>query len=758
MSPKINLGELIMLAKKFSLLIFLFLTSFVFAQNKAILTPDGKIIHANGDIREVVQGAKLIHHNKAVKNVFVSSSKTTTVKGAIDTLSVFNELNLERNINFGFFSQDVMVQWYVAPADLYLKAIAFTVSDGTGFDNGNQVKVSVVGTDLTADEIRALSAPTYIGYYPSDDYMNNRTPFPWFANGDWTPAEEGMPEVWTEDLWSDFGEGYPVTGVPSTEDEIIYNWVVLNDALGFEPDMIEKGHVFGIAIQHAGQNEVQPDEERVGFWSNEVGDIHAGFKYYSMGRLNPPNDAGWWTRQYTWDFVAQVEFIDDFVLRIINVTRLNSTFSTDPRHVEATVISSCPTDADSCIQSVTLQVSTDEMATWTDIEMTPNGGVYSAEIPGYSSGTTVYYKIVATDINGNSVENGPYYYKVLAFTQTSLLIFNGYSDGETFLTGYYFYDDPNGYATKFDLWAYGVLEDSIASSVFSHYTNIFEITSKGPLAIYNTPIRNWLNADAEHNYALFGDEWLGSQSNWTDTSHSAGEFQYDILGITYEYNDVNFATSGDQGLPYPLFAVENSLLGGDVAASVAAIGDTLKYDSYGIYAVSNWIDAVDFQSDVEIDYQTIPKGTSEFKPTMGHRTLSAGNKIVFGTFDPLYLTSDSIWYGATQISPIIKTADWFGLPVGVETETMPEKFELSQNYPNPFNPTTVIKYTLPENANVTLKVYNLVGQEVATLVNDNQVVGTYQIRFDASNLSSGVYFYTLKAGDFTASKKMVLLK
>lgn len=732
------------------------LSTLVFAQNRAILTPDSKLIPANGDVREAIQSAKLIHQDKEVKNVIVTGNAVTSSKGTIDTLSVFDDLGLDRNVNFGFFSQDVMVQWYVAPADLYIKAIAFTVSDASGFDAGNNVKVSIVGTDLTADEIRALSGPTYYGYYPSDSYMGGKAPFPWFANGDWIPAEEGMPEVWKYDLWSDFGDGYPTTGVASVDD-IIYNWVVLNDALGFEPDMIERGKVFGIAIQHAGQNPDQPDEERIGFLSNKVGDPHPGFKYYSMGRLSA-DDGGWWSRAYTWDFVAEVDLVGDRPPVITDVTKYATTLSTDPRPVEATVTDDNPSGGNAGVASVVLSVSTDDMATWTDIAMTGNGDVYSADIPGYPAGTKVYYKVVATDVEGNVAENGPYGYNIFAATQQSLLMFNGYPEGDAFLAAYYFYSDPNNYAASFDLWAYGGLDDADASVLFGNYTDVYEITSKGPLAIYNTPIAAWLAANAEHNYALFGDEWLGAQSNWTNGPHGAGEFHYDVLGITYEYNDVNYGASGDQGLPYALYAVDGSLLGGDVAASVANYGDTLQYDPYYIYGVSNWLDAVDFETDVEVDYTTIPFGMTETKPTMGHRTLTAGNKVVFSAFDPLYLTSDSVWYGITEISPLIKTADWFGVPVGVEDETIPTKFELSQNYPNPFNPTTVIKYALPKEANVTLKVYNLVGQEVATLVNSNQVAGSYQVRFDASNLSSGVYFYTLKAGNFAVTKKMMLLK
>jgi hypothetical protein len=95
----------------------------------------------------------------------------------------------------------------------------------------------------------------------------------------------------------------------------------------------------------------------------------------------------------------------------------------------------------------------------------------------------------------------------------------------------------------------------------------------------------------------------------------------------------------------------------------------------------------------------------------------------------------------------------------VEVElTAPSKFGISQNYPNPFNPVTTIKYTLPKTGYVTLKVYNTLGEEVAVLVNEIKEAGIYNVGFDASKLSGGVYFYRIVAGKISQVKKMILLK
>lgn len=107
-----------------------------------------------------------------------------------------------------------------------------------------------------------------------------------------------------------------------------------------------------------------------------------------------------------------------------------------------------------------------------------------------------------------------------------------------------------------------------------------------------------------------------------------------------------------------------------------------------------------------------------------------------------------------QIANVLNT----GTAVDGKTSTVPQKFELQQNYPNPFNPSTVITYTIPKAGNVTLKVYNVLGQEVATLVNGFKTPQTYNVDFNASNFPSGVYIYSIKFNNQTISKKMILMK
>jgi hypothetical protein len=106
-------------------------------------------------------------------------------------------------------------------------------------------------------------------------------------------------------------------------------------------------------------------------------------------------------------------------------------------------------------------------------------------------------------------------------------------------------------------------------------------------------------------------------------------------------------------------------------------------------------------------------------------------------------------------------AKYIALTTGVPdllSSRVPSEFGLSQNYPNPFNPRTTIRYEVPQKSRLTLSVYNLLGQQVSILVQGEQEAGHHEVRFDGSNLASGVYFYRLQAGSFVETKKLLLLK
>jgi len=111
--------------------------------------------------------------------------------------------------------------------------------------------------------------------------------------------------------------------------------------------------------------------------------------------------------------------------------------------------------------------------------------------------------------------------------------------------------------------------------------------------------------------------------------------------------------------------------------------------------------------------------------------------------------------GGVGMSGIIRVISSVGVN---DNAVQPNQFTVEQNYPNPFNPTTTIRYTLTQSGLVTAKVFNILGEEISTVVNGVESAGSHEIQFDAANLPSGIYFYRIQNGSFTQTKKMLLLK
>jgi len=153
-----------------------------------------------------------------------------------------------------------------------------------------------------------------------------------------------------------------------------------------------------------------------------------------------------------------------------------------------------------------------------------------------------------------------------------------------------------------------------------------------------------------------------------------------------------------------------------------------------------------------------------FKSTDGGYTWWIMQTMQFGpgAFASIYSYNDSVVWavGGDGGRYIIQTTNGGGLLLKAKKNfsKISEDYELFQNYPNPFNPNTNIQYDLPRDNFVSIKVYDLLGKEVMTLTNDFKEAGSYVISFNGNNLSSGIYYYKIKAGDFEQVRKMILIK
>ncbi len=197
------------------------------------------------------------------------------------------------------------------------------------------------------------------------------------------------------------------------------------------------------------------------------------------------------------------------------------------------------------------------------------------------------------------------------------------------------------------------------------------------------------------------------------------------------------------------------------------------YGTHGnMHAAVYWDkDTVNFSQNNLLDYDSVTFGDIKGLPDvrdgaagMPHDTSFAINTDVQA--GGLFAFRVYPWYNASSASTSKYVVMWLVRVYGTTSPAtavknepqMPKQFALDQNYPNPFNPSTNISFELPKSGHVMLNVFNLLGQKVATLIDQNMQAGSHSVHFDATNLPSGLYFYQLQSGNFNSVKKMVLMK
>ncbi len=221
------------------------------------------------------------------------------------------------------------------------------------------------------------------------------------------------------------------------------------------------------------------------------------------------------------------------------------------------------------------------------------------------------------------------------------------------------------------------------------------------------------------------------QTLFTNISDSVNAFQKDLeaAGLADKVVIMTFSEFGRR-------VQENASLGTDhgSAAPIFVIGKNVKG---GIIGANANLSSLDSNGDIKFVYDYRQIYATLLKDHLGMSEVVV-NEILLKSFQTL---------------PIIKAA------TGVKDNfELPSEFVLNQNYPNPFNPTTTISYSLPEFSHVSLKVFDMLGKEVAELVNTNQHAGKHNVSFNGARLASGTYIYTIKANGFLQSRKMLLIK
>jgi len=293
-----------------------------------------------------------------------------------------------------------------------------------------------------------------------------------------------------------------------------------------------------------------------------------------------------------------------------------------------------------------------------------------------------------------------------------------------------------------------ILNSSRGSYVANPYIIAARYPMKGASSVELNPVIDWSDASAAKYYRFE----MSTDSLFVTTSVSAGdlllsEYALDSLeegSIAYWrvelYNDsANYGFSTVKSFTVKLY-------------DATELEATLIPQPY-----ITWKDNSGQETGYQIERGTFSGGKVKFKVI---ETLAANSESYtdFGVTNP-----EKIWYRVKAVNE--KTSSWYGDTVSVDFVSSvkegvaPKTFLLSQNYPNPFNPTTAIYYEIPEAGTVSLKVFDVMGNEVADLVRGKQEAGGHRVTFDAGDIASGVYFYSLRLnGSLSAVRKMMLLR
>lgn len=730
--------------RKLSLLLIIVLvvafTTGVFAQRLAIIKPT-----TPGHPSDVIPIDNKIYQ-KLLKNEITDNDLKvleSTHMGIVDTIGY----STTSNTNLGFqCNGDTALSYYEPSAACYIKA------------------VGVIG------QLWGTANPIADGF----NLLINKSAHPW----DWPDSKWQGDGFYPEDslgyatllgpeMWG--SGGFPVTVVGGTRvwTEMIF--------LGFEPDNQKEGFIITVVPYGATTtNYMGTDCE-----SYTGTDDHQRIaKFYQAGR--GAHGPQYVIRNYRFTWRIVVEFYENTAPVAELEGAYGSVLNADARTITIHVTDLDANDATKAgvgkgEMYYSINGGTEQKVTLTLASGTVADGMWNGVLPaGYiKPGEVCTFRFEVSDIPGlkTELDGGSFGYFVKK--ENILFYYNDVSLTIANAKGFYWNDAPG---FKFDTWD-GATDGATQAMLLDMYDYIVRVDGAAPYNQDSAPFQAWLasGTTAKKKHLLWSSmEFLGGDTSptYTNGPYAADDWHYKYLGLAYLYNDVQNAATGANPprATWRVDAVKDDIITGAMAKFVSDNKYRLLINAYYELGASDWSDNVDPTPTAVTCFTDSTTGKA-----MGVHQDGATTKTVFLTFDPLtldinppYGTAGYNWpeYGdpvtgaPLGLSVIRHSLKWFGLVSAVDEGTntgLALGYDLQQNYPNPFNPETKITYSISKPGHVNLSVYNALGQKVAELVNGTKAAAKYQVTWNANNLSSGVYFYRLEAGDFTRTMKMMLL-
>jgi hypothetical protein len=586
---------------------------------------------------------------------------------------------------------DAMMMLYQMPADGYITGVNVPVYEwGTGdqqltvslhrvtypYRTDGTMYPSVVvdgngwigGYDMDASGWMSIAGTTYSpggtqGICDPGDYVANGAQDPL---GDSLGVGQGvslMGLVWPD---STIAATLDPANSPIQQD----NWLNTAD-YGSQP-FFHEGEWVGVLVAFTGSG--GGDDPATGFYyADGAGavDPWAFTKFYA-GCEGTSGNGGWHIRHWIIDFELAVMLTGDRAPIFVELPDLPTTTGTSDRPISTIVSDDNPSGGTSGVAAVTFYFQLDSIGAPLDsitlalTSGTSDYGTWTGTMPGQSPGTYVYWYLKATDVNGNTTTTATNFYYIFQPTAPYLFLYNA-SDYGSWISTYYLYNT----GLNVDVWSvadYG----PPPTTLLSVYDMVIEVTGSGPVEILNDSIRTW-HAQGAKRYILTGDEWLGAQTGWVNQTYFPGDFQYDVLGIASDFNDVNYYNAGDQWGISRMEAISNNPISGELYTFLSDSGLYLNYNPYYELGFSNWMDGVTPIAGANAAFRvyegTVPDMSSPDPTTTLYDcgiyyTTSYASKSVFLSFDPLSTDADNangtgyVWVGIQAFGPLQKSVNW----------------------------------------------------------------------------------------------------
>jgi len=407
------------------------------------------------------------------------------------------------------------------------------------------------------------------------------------------------------------------------------------------------------------------------------------------------------------------------------------------------------------VANVKLKYRLNNSGDYQNLSMSPTDDTtYQATIPQQSLNTFVNYFIEAADDSGNvttyassatdgtqlDTSHGFFFYKVKSNSTLSVfdVQYTPYVNGRSGYVG--------GIAT-------------VSGFVTADTANIM-LTPRTTGGASSWFIQD--SSSAWNGMWVVGAESLLAQVNNNDNISVTGTIQEsgDVTRLANVTNVIINSTGNPKRIPIKLNTGRfGPSVGNGNPNAEKYEGVLVQFDSVTITNISPTASDI---TEFEVDDGTGPilvrrDGRNTFSNVQGDTIFGS---TILHQGDKIHNFVGIVYFGNRRYKVCPRTNSDFIDVTGIieKTNELPSAFSLKQNYPNPFNPTTKFSYELPVDGFTTLQVFNVIGQEVVTIVNEFQTVGKYSVSFDATKLSSGIYFYRLRSGSFIDTKKMVLLK